>query len=145
MLGFKCYQQFTIPFLGNSILDEQLQQLIGFSYFLFRAINFLYMQYVVEVRLSSPASLLFYTLFPPTLTSGPIHKFLDFQQQIASPKMPQGRDYLDGIYRISRGFFRKLCLAYLLNQAILKLLGTEEPNLLRSVGIIRLPLPLFLF
>ena len=136
MVGFKIYQQFTIPFLGDSILDEQLQQLIGFSYFLFRAINFLYMQYVVEVRLSSPAPLLFYMLFPPTMTSGPIHKFLDFQQQMADPRIPRSQDYLEGVYRITRGFFRKLCLAYLLNEAILKLLGAADPDPLRSLGII---------
>jgi alginate O-acetyltransferase complex protein AlgI len=136
MVGFKVYQNFTIPFIGNSILDERLQQLIGFSYFLFRAINFLYMQYLVEIRLSSPAPLLFYTLFPPTFTSGPIHKFLDFQKQVTAPGMPQKQDYFTGIYRITRGFFRKICLAFLLNEAITAMLDSSDPDPLRSIGII---------
>lgn len=136
MVGFKLYQHFTIPFLGATILEKKLQQLVGFSYFLFRAINFLYMQYHVDVRLRSPALLLFYTLFPPTLTSGPIHKFLDFQQQVDNPAMPQRGDYLAGAYRITRGYFRKLCLAYLFNRIVLKLLAGADPDPLRSLGII---------
>jgi alginate O-acetyltransferase complex protein AlgI len=136
MVGFKIYQHFTIPFLGDTILDKQLQQLVGFSYFLFRAINFLYMQYLVAVQLTSPAPLLFYTLFPPTLTCGPIHKFLDFQQQLGDPRMPQRQNYAAGIYRITRGFFRKICLAYLFNIIVLKLLGAAAPDILHSLGII---------
>lgn len=136
MIGFKAYQNFTIPFLSNSILTENFQQLVGFSYFLFRAINFLYMQYAVEVRLSSPALLLFYTLFPPTLTSGPIHKFLDFRQQLKVPVMPKRSDYFTGVYRVTRGYFRKLCLAYLLDKAVLALLSSGESNPMVSLGVI---------
>lgn len=135
MIGFKVYQSLTLPFMGNGLLDQRLQQLIGFSYFLFRAINFLYIQYLVDVRLTSPLPLLYYTLFPPTLTSGPIHKFLDFNQQLARPWTPRRDDYYEGLYRITRGFFRKICLAYLLNKAVTHLLAGGDPDPLRSLGV----------
>lgn len=136
MVGFKVYQSFSLPFLGAGVLDHRLQQLIGFSYFLFRAINFLYIQYLVDVRLGSPVPLLYYTLFPPTFTSGPIHKFLDFNQQLETPVTPRSGDYINGVYRITRGYFRKLCLAYLLNKAVVSLLAGGDPDPLRSLGVI---------
>jgi alginate O-acetyltransferase complex protein AlgI len=135
MLGFKVYQHFTIPFLGGTVLDAQLAGLIGFSYFLFRAINFLYIQYLVDGRTTSLATLAFYSLFPPTLTSGPIQKFLDFESQVSKGIRPSRVDYRDAIYRITRGYFRKMVLAFLLNEAVILLLDGGSPTLGRSLGI----------
>jgi len=135
MIVFKVYQQFSLPLTATDDIGRGLRSLVGFSYFLFRALNFLYIQYLVEIRLSTPWCLIFYTLFPPTLTSGPIQKYLDFAKQVESAALPKEGDYGQAVYRITRGYFRKLVVAYLLNEAVSVLLDTSDPGLGRSVGI----------
>lgn len=135
MVGFKLYQRFAIPWMGEGLLSGRVQALVGFSYFLFRAINFLYIQHLTDVGRVRLDELLFYSLFPPTLTSGPIHKFVDFRAQMRSPKKPEWKDYSEGLYRITRGYFRKLCVAMILYAIVGNLLGSEVPTLAISVGV----------
>jgi len=136
MVGFKVYQQFDLPFLENPYLGRNILSLFGFSYFLFRAMNFLYMQYVIDLEESSPAPILYYCLFPPTLTSGPIHKYLDFRSQIEQSSRLDCSVLFRGIYRITRGLFRKLCIAVLLNMAVTELLAEPHLVMWQSVTII---------
>src|SRR4051794_25925781 len=82
LLLFKVYRHFTVPWLGGPWLAPEFLALVGFSYFIFRAISFLHIQAIVKTEERDPLVLLWYTLFPPTLTSGPIQKFPDFRDQV---------------------------------------------------------------
>jgi len=133
MVLFKVYQRFTLPFLNNTLLSQNTLALVGFSYFLFRAIDFLYMQYLVDF-VESPLTILYYCLFPPTLTSGPIQKYLDFRAQVARPLPLDTAGLMSGAYRITRGFFRKICVASLLNKFVVAMLA--QPDLARWQSVV---------
>ena len=138
MVGFKVYRFFAIPWLGGAWIRGEVVALIGFSYFLFRAINFLHIQSILRIKESSPWTLLYYGLFPPTLTSGPIQKFQDFRQQVASPAPLTISLVGTAVYRVTRGYFRKLVVAYVFNQFAMQLLAVDHPTVVTTVAIITL-------
>ncbi|HZQ47161.1 MAG TPA: MBOAT family O-acyltransferase [Verrucomicrobiae bacterium] len=133
MVLFKVYRHFTLPWLGNQWLRGEVLGLIGFSYFIFRAIGFLHIQSILKITLPTPWPLLFFTLFPPTLTSGPIQKFQDFNEQLTKPEPLTSSLVFTAVYRITRGYFRKLVLAVLLNKAAEPLLAMPQPSIYISV------------
>ncbi len=119
----KLHRHFTLPFFDSARLGQEIVSLVGFSYFLFRAIDFLHVQSILRARENTPWALLFYTLFPPTLSSGPIQKFQDFKSQLAAPA-PLSRALVGAAaYRITRGYFRKLAVAFFLNDGVTHLLA----------------------
>jgi alginate O-acetyltransferase complex protein AlgI len=135
---FKLYKHFTLPWLGGPWLRSDVLALVGFSYFIFRAISFLHIQAILKRKEQNPLALLWYTIFPPTLTSGPIQKYQDFRQQVCSPVPLNRSSILEACYRITRGYFRKAVLAFVLNQAITKVLGVDQLNILTSVALVAL-------
>jgi alginate O-acetyltransferase complex protein AlgI len=133
LLVFKLYKQFTVPWLGGPWLAPQVLALVGFSYFIFRAISFLHIQTILKIDERTPWALLWYTLFPPTLTSGPIQKYQDFRQQLSAP-LPLDRSLAwAAAYRITRGYFRKVVLAFVLNEAVTKVLATPQLTIFTSI------------
>jgi alginate O-acetyltransferase complex protein AlgI len=138
LVVFKVHRHFEAPFLGGPWLHSQFLALIGFSYFIFRAINFLHIQAILNLDERSPWSLLCFFLFPPTITSGPIQKFQDFRKQLASPAPLTGVSVVNAAYRITRGYFRKVVVAYLLNEAVERLLAAGTPNAYASLATILL-------
>jgi len=133
LLVFKLYKQFTVPWLGGPWLTPGLLSLVGFSYFVFRAISFLHIQAILNIDERRPWVLLWYTLFPPTLTSGPIQKYQDFRQQLAVLAPLDAGLVGTAIYRITRGYFRKIVVAALLNKAAEALLARPEPTVYIAV------------
>ena len=130
---FKVYRQFSVPWFGGRWLTPEVAALVGFSYFIFRAISFLNIQAILKIDERCPWPLLWYTLFPPTLTSGPIQKYQDFRQQLAEP-LPLNLSLAAAAgYRITRGYFRKLVVAFVLNEAVTKILAQNELTVLTSV------------
>jgi alginate O-acetyltransferase complex protein AlgI len=69
------------------------------------------------------------------LTAGPIQKFQDFRQQAANPAPLSLRLVSNAGYRITRGYFRKVVLAYILNELVQKLLVVDPPIFITSVTI----------
>ena len=136
MVLFKAQQAFTVPLLSGSLLGHELLALIGFSYFLFRAINFLYVQHLLDLDVRTPWALLFFVLFPPTLTSGPIQRYPDFQDQLNKPQPLSADNLSTAVYRITRGYFRKICLAYVFNEVLQSLLAAETPMAYTSLAVI---------
>lgn len=133
LVVFKLYRHFTLPWLGGEWIRQEVLALIGVSYFIFRAINFLHIQSILGFDETRPWTLLFYTLFPPTFTSGPIQKFQDFRQQVQSPA-PLNLELLGtAAYRVTRGFFRKIVLAVLFERLATHLLGIQQPTVYISV------------
>ena len=135
---FKLYRYFTVPWLGGPFLRQDVLALVGFSYFAFRAIGFLHIQAILNIDERKPWTLLGFTLFPPTLTSGPIQKFQDFRQQIENPSPLTWPLVCSASYRITRGYFRKVVLAVLFNKAADTLLATTHPSGYSSVAAIAL-------
>lgn len=137
LVAFKLYRHFSLPFLGGPWLRAEFVSLVGFSYFIFRAISFLHIQALLRTSEPNALTVLYYMLFPPTITSGPIQKFQDFRQQAAMPA-PLTLQLL-GIasYRITRGYFRKLVVAGLLDSTIQKLVAPAiGPSILVSLATI---------
>jgi alginate O-acetyltransferase complex protein AlgI len=141
LLVFKLYRHFTVPWLGGPWLSTEVLALIGFSYFMFRAISFLHIQSILRMKVN-PLGLLYYTLFPPTIASGPIQKYQDFQQQLAAPEPLNSSLLCTAAYRVTRGYFRKVVLAVGLNQTVEKLLAIAHPTIWVSLMIVAL---LYLF
>ena len=129
LLLFKVYRYFTVPWLGGPWLSANFLALIGFSYFIFRAISFLHLQSILKKEPATPLTLLYYTLFPPTITSGPIQKYPDFRQQIEAPLPIDVALLKTTAYRVTRGYFRKLVVAGLLNGAVQSLLTVAQPTI----------------
>jgi len=121
---FKVFRQFTIPGLGGRWLHSGVLALIGFSYFIFRAIDYLRTQHILKPQKIGFWELLFYVLFPPTLSSGPIQRFQDFSRQLSNPQELTPALGWDALYRITRGYFRKAVVAALLNRGIESLLDS---------------------
>jgi alginate O-acetyltransferase complex protein AlgI len=110
------------PTVGS--LSRTSAELFGFSYFLFRALNFVFMQRIAKLDERNPLAVAYYFLFLPTLTSGPIQKYLDFRQQVNAVPAVSWAMTGDGLYRIVRGFFRKIVLAATLDQVVLTQLAS---------------------
>ncbi len=136
LVFFKIYRHFTLPWVSGSWLDAKVLALIGFSYFVLRAISLLHIQSILKTDEKGPWTILWYALFPPTITSGPIQKFQDFRDQVAQP-VPLSRPVLTAaVYRITRGYFRKVVLAFLLNGMLEKMLLAKQFNIVTSIAII---------
>ena len=137
LVVFKLYRHFSLPFLGGPWLQAEIVALVGFSYFIFRAISFLHIQAVLSNAKADPLTLIYYMLFPPTITSGPIQRFQDFRQQTALP-VPLTFQLLGSAgYRITRGFFRKLVVAGILDSGIKNLTDpSSAPTILTSLATI---------
>ena len=135
LIVFKLYRHFTIPWFGGPWIRAEVLSLVGFSYFTFRAIDFLHLQAITKINETSPLPVLYYCLFPPTLTSGPIQRYTDFRQQLDNP-LPLDRKVLSSAgYRVLRGCFRTLVLAFVLNQVIGSLLPGAQTVLTSSAAI----------
>lgn len=128
----KLHRNFTLPWFETSRLGMDIASLVGFSYFLFRAISYLHIQSILRLDEKTPWPLLFYVLFPATLTSGPIQKYQDFRQQLTHPLTLDPPLLYTAAYRITRGYFRKLVVAFLLNMWVTHLLA-QPPNMFGSI------------
>lgn len=128
LILFKVYRQFTVPWLGGAWLRENVLALVGFSYFIFRLIDYLHIQILTKPEKNKPWELLYYVLFPPTITSGPIQKYSDFHKQVANPQPFSASLVLNAGYRLTRGYFRKTVVAVLLDGAIKKFDAIVQPN-----------------
>jgi alginate O-acetyltransferase complex protein AlgI len=138
LVVYKLYQNFPVPILGSSRLRPEVVALVGFSYFLFRAISFFHIQSILPIDERSPWPLLYFFFFPPTLTSGPIQKYQDFRQQLTSPA-PLTREALgSATYRITRGYFRKLFVASSLNGGVEWLFAHAGTSAYVSIAIVTL-------
>lgn len=87
--------------------------ILGFSYFLFRAINYLWLHWLTGQRPGGPIKLAYYLLFPATLESGPIHKYADFSREVDARCTVSRETWLLAIERLTRGYFYQICLGAL--------------------------------
>ncbi len=99
--------------LQDTRVSEFLIATIGFSYFIFRAINYLWMHYLIGASATGtqgPVRLLYYLLFPSTISAGPIHKWLEFSREVDAKRRLTLEDAGIAIERITRGYFYTIVL-----------------------------------
>lgn len=99
--------------LQDTRVSEFLIATIGFSYFIFRAINYLWIHYLIGATATGtrgPLRLLYYLLFPTTISAGPIHKWLDFSREVDAKRRVSLEDAAVAIERITRGYFCTIVL-----------------------------------
>jgi alginate O-acetyltransferase complex protein AlgI len=138
LIAFKVHRHFSLPWIEQKWFNKELLALIGFSYFILRAIGLLHVHSILNFRQRSPWAILAFTLFPPTITSGPIQKFQDFHEQVNRPLPLSWAVVRTAGYRITRGYFRKVAVAFALNGVIEKMLPAKEFTIATSVAIITL-------
>ena len=134
LVAFKLYRHFTLPWLGAHAIHAEVLSVIGFSYFILKTIGFLHVQSLSDAKDAKeggPWTVLSYGLFPPTITSGPIQRYLDFKQQVCSPEPLSFPLLLTVGYRLARGYFRKVVVAYVLYETFNRV-SVGELNLLTS-------------
>jgi len=134
---FKFHQQLSARHASGARLDTSAIELIGFSYFMFRVIGFLHVQSILK-QPASPLTLVFYTMFPSTFTSGPIQKYQDFKRQTDSPAAIDAALLTKGVYRVTRGYFRKLVVAELFNRAVISVLALTPTVWTSGVAVLLL-------
>ncbi len=127
-LAIKLNREFGPADEARASVSTWMIAVIGFSYFIFRAINHLTMCRFGAAERASPVTLLYYVLFPSTLTSGPIQKYLDFVPQAENPRRLDGPLIAEAVYRITKGYFFKVCLAAALDSGAGALLANPAPH-----------------
>jgi alginate O-acetyltransferase complex protein AlgI len=135
-LVFKANREVDLSGVVGSRITAELLAVVGFSYFIFRAVNVLAIHYWVgEVPGSNPVRLLYYGLFPPTITSGPIHKYADFCRELESPARLDGPALVEAAERITRGYFYKICVVPLLQGAADGILADDTLHAHQSLAL----------
>lgn len=118
----------TLPFFYTRLagfLDTLpvLFVLVGFSYNMLKAIDALYYTYYtdMDIPLYTYAN---YILFFPTVTSGPIFRYRDFEVTFGTPSVVDGERCEESIKKIIRGLFKKMVALYFVTQALEKIMYT---------------------
>lgn len=133
---FKANKGGDLAWLIGSGPAAELLTVVGFSYFVFRAINVLYMHSLMgEVPDSTPLRMLYHAIFPATVTSGPIHKYADFCREAANPRPLDFACVVSAAERITRGYFYKVCVAALLLAGADRLVAHGDFNGYRSTAL----------
>jgi len=135
-VAFKANRSFGLPFMSQSAIAQQFVAVFGFSYFMFKAINFLYIHYLADIPESNPLRVLYYVLFPSTITSGPIQKYSDFCKELAQARHVDSATAAHGVYRITKGYFFKICVAFGLKWASDSLLAVAQPNAYQAMALV---------
>src|SRR4051812_3531725 len=100
------------PFVPNRIPLLHLALPIGVSFVVFEKITYLVDTYRgVSPRAASLPEYCLFVLFLPKLLAGPILKYHEMKDQIASPPRVQWSDFTTGFLRFARGLGRKLLIA----------------------------------
>ena len=118
----------TLPFFYTRLcgfLDSLpvLFVLVGFSYNMLKAIDAVYYTYYTDINipLYTYAN---YILFFPTVTSGPIFRYRDFEVTFSNPAVVDGERCEEGIKKVIRGLFKKMVALYFVSAALEKIMYT---------------------
>ncbi len=112
----------TLPFFYTRLcgfLDSLpvIFVLVGFSYNMLKAIDALYYTYYTDMNipLYTYAN---YILFFPTVTSGPIFRYRDFEATFSSPEAVDGERCEESIKKVIRGLFKKMVALYFVSKVL---------------------------
>ncbi len=124
----------TLPFFyvrltGFFDVLPKIFVLVGFSYNMLKAVDALYYTYYTQTGLSL-YTYANYILFFPTVTSGPIFRYRDFDATFACPKNVDGELCEECIKKVIRGFFKKMVamgvVSFVLDRVMYTLVDGEK-------------------
>ena len=105
-----CYNSLAVIFPNLGTM-EATSPPMGISFFTFQTLSYTLDIYRGQLApTQSFRKFLFYVSFFPQLVAGPIVRAKDFLPQIDDPKQPL-TEWRDCLWRFSRGFIKKACLA----------------------------------
>ena len=99
-----------VPFLLGKF--DSIFAILGMAYIIFKVIDSFYHTYYGEQKIDFLTYVNF-ILFLPVFTSGPIHRYREFESSMKSPIKPSLENVSFAVRRIIRGFFKKLVLVAL--------------------------------
>jgi alginate O-acetyltransferase complex protein AlgI len=103
----------------------------GYSYFLFKSINYLVSARVGTTSTYDLLNYLNFMFFFSSFTAGPIDRYVRFQDQAFTQRVPT-RTAVDGVQRILNGLIKKYILVDIIAQ--FSLASFESPYEMRSVA-----------
>lgn len=118
----------TLPFFYTRLTGffdvlPTLFVLVGFSYNMLKAIDALYYTYYtdMDIPLYVYAN---YILFFPTVTSGPIFRYRDFEATFSCPEEIDGERIEESIKKTIRGLFKKMVALYFVSLVLERIMYT---------------------
>ena len=118
--------------LGTGAFDRDVALLVGYSYFMFRAINFLITVRVGTLRQFGFLDYANFMLFFAAFTAGPIARFVDEADAPFAERSDLDRS-VAGVHRILNGLIKKYVFVDIVAQ--FSLAAFDSPANIASVGI----------
>jgi alginate O-acetyltransferase complex protein AlgI len=106
---------------------------LGYSYFLFRALNFLIASSTGSIERPRPLPYANLMLFFPSFTAGPITRYGDYADVLTGPERPDGRMMMDAAQRVLNGLIKMTVIVPTLAQ--FSLLSFGSPDEIAGVGV----------
>lgn len=140
----------TVPFFYARLTGffeflPELFVIVGFSYNMLKAIDALYFTYYTDlgIPLYTYAN---YILFFPTITSGPIFRYRDFEATFNSPSPINGETVEECVKKVIHGLFKKMVALYFVTAILERIMYStingqkilNQFNLLTSLCVIAL-------
>ncbi len=131
----------SAPLGGSDVTDLVIP--LGLSYYALRAIHVILESYKGRLATLAPVDLLSYLIFVPTLVTGPIHRFPQFERDKRRHRWDEAM-FVEGIDRLLHGFFKIIIvyniLVLYITAAVMDQIGAEQEQLrlyatMVSVGI----------
>jgi len=116
---------------GPDALAARIGVVYGYSYFMFKAMNYLIAAYVGSARRYSLLNFLNFMFFFSSFTAGPIARYVDLQDADFRNRAAT-REVFDGLQRILNGLIKKYVLVDLIFQ--FSLASFDSPAQIRSVA-----------
>ncbi|MDX2168165.1 MAG: MBOAT family O-acyltransferase [Deltaproteobacteria bacterium] len=109
---------------------------LGISFFTFEFVHYLYeVHWHGRAPIRSPLQFALFSIFFPTLATGPIKRFPDFVPQLDALTPPDWERFWGGLGRVIRGLFKKVCVADLLVEYIAVFEQVPHPTAPLVVGL----------
>jgi alginate O-acetyltransferase complex protein AlgI len=130
---------FRAPFLqaaidaglgGSGSLARRIGVVYGYSYFLFKSINFLVSAFVGSIRSFDLLNYLNFIFFFSSFTAGPIARYVDHQDESFAAELSSDT-FVEGIHRILNGLIKKYVFVDMIAQ--FSLTAFDTPYQIRSV------------
>lgn len=117
-IGMLCFYKYTGLIYSSLLVSAEANSFVtisiplAISFFTFEFVHYLTDVYRGEKAVRSPLHFALFTVFFPSLVSGPIKRFEDFIPQIARPiPRPRAYDLMLGTRQVLVGFAKKLLVA----------------------------------
>jgi len=116
---------------GSTSMGSQVAVVVGYSYFMFKSINFLIASQVGSIKNYSFLNFANFMFFFSSFTAGPIGRYIDYQED-GFGRRASTPEIFDGLQRIFTGLIKKYVFVDLIAQ--FSLAAFDSPYEMRSVA-----------